>query len=61
MHASSPFANTYNGFVEAKDRFFEKKFDGISYLNCSRYESYKDGVSSLNQLDLYHNCRIDHY
>jgi hypothetical protein len=24
MHASSPFANTYNSFIEAKDRFFDK-------------------------------------
>ena len=37
MHASSPFANTYNGFVEAKDRFFERKFDGVNYLDCSLY------------------------
>ena len=59
MHASSPFANTYNGFVEAKDRFFDKKFDGINYLNCSWYEGYKDEVSDSNHSNLYHNCRID--
>ena len=22
MHPSSPFPNTYNGFIESKDRFF---------------------------------------
>ena len=25
MHPSSPFPNTYNGFIESKNRFFEKK------------------------------------
>ena len=59
MHASSPFSNTFNGFVEAKDRFFDKKFDGINYLNCSWYEGYKNGISNSNQSNLYHNCKID--
>jgi hypothetical protein len=37
MHPSSPFANTYNGFIESKNRFFDKKFEGIEYINCSLY------------------------
>ena len=39
MHASSPFANSYNGFIEAKDRFFDKKFDGLNYLDCNWFFS----------------------
>ena len=26
--------STYNEFIIAKDRFFEKKFDGLNYINC---------------------------
>jgi hypothetical protein len=26
---------TYNEFVIAKDRFFEKKYDSISYIKCN--------------------------
>ena len=37
MHPSSPFANTYNGFIESKDRFFKKRFEGINYIDCSWY------------------------
>ena len=60
MHASSPFANTYNGFIEAKDRFFDKKFDGLNYLDCSWYEGYTDGISDSDHPNKYHDCRIDH-
>ena len=60
MHASSPFANTYNGFIEAKDRFFDKKFDGLNYLDCSWYEGYKDRISDSDHPNKYHDCRIDH-
>jgi hypothetical protein len=37
MHPYSPFANTYNGFIESKNRFFDKKFEGINYIDCSWY------------------------
>jgi hypothetical protein len=37
MHPSSPFANTYNGFIKSKNRFFDKKFEGINYIDCSWY------------------------
>ena len=35
MHPSSPFANTYNGFIESKNRFFDKKFEGLNYIGCN--------------------------
>ena len=27
--------STYNEFIIAKDRLFEKKFDGLNYINCN--------------------------
>ena len=39
MHPSSPFANTYNGFIESKNRFFDKKFDGLNYIDCSYFDN----------------------
>ena len=60
MHPSSPFASTYNGFIESKNRFFEKKFDGLRYLDCSWYEDYINGVSEPDLPHLLHDCSIDH-
>ena len=60
MHPSSPFANTYNGFIESKNRFFEKKFDGLRYLDCSWYENYIDGNIESNIPHASHDCSIDH-
>ena len=60
MHPSSPFANTYNGFIESKNRFFEKKFDGLRYLDCSWYENYIDGNIESNIPHDSHDCSIDH-
>ena len=60
MHPSSPFANTYNGFIESKNRFFEKKFDGLRYLDCSWYENYINGNIESNIPHASHDCSIDH-
>ena len=60
MHPSSPFANTYNGFIESKNRFFEKKFDGLRYLDCSWYENYIEGNIESNIPHASHDCSIDH-
>ena len=60
MHPSSPFANTYNGFIESKNRFFEKKFDGLRYLDCSWYENYINGNIESNIPHTSHDCSIDH-
>ena len=60
MHPSSPFANTYNGFIESKNRFFEKKFDGLKYLDCSWYEDYINGIGEPDPQHLLHDCNIDH-
>ena len=59
MHPSSPFPNTYNGFIESKNRFFEKKFEGLRYLDCSWYEGYGEGLITSNPID-YHICNIGH-
>ena len=53
MHASSPFASTYNGFIESKNRFFDKKFEGLRYLDCSWYEGYVNGISEPNIPHIY--------
>ena len=60
MHPFSPFANTYNGFIESKNRFFEKKFDGISYLDCSWYDGYLNENVKSNMLHTIHDCKTDH-
>ena len=60
MHASSPFASTYNGFIESKNRFFDKKFDGLRYLDCSWYEDYTVGASEPNLPHIFHDCSKDH-
>ena len=60
MHASSPFASTYNGFIESKNRFFDKKFEGLRYLDCSWYEGYISGASKPNLPHVFHDCSKDH-
>ena len=60
MHPSSPFASSYNGFIESKNRFFEKKFDGLRYLDCSWYEGYISGNSKAKPPDILHDCDKDH-
>ena len=51
MHPSSPFASSYNGFIESKNRFFDnykKKLD-TNILNKHINKNYKenDGISFL--------------
>ena len=57
MHPSSPFPNTYNGFIESKNRFFEKKFEGLRYLDCSWYEGFGERYITSNSIDD-HVCDI---
>ena len=57
MHPSSPFPNTYNGFIESKNRFFEKKFEGLRYLDCSWYEGFSERYITSNSVDD-HVCDI---
>ena len=59
MHPSSPFPNTYNGFIESKNRFFEKKFEGLRYLDCSWYEGFGERYITSNSIDD-HVCDIGH-
>ena len=59
MHPSSPFASSYNGFIESKNRFFEKKFDGLRYLDCSWYEDYSGGTNKPNLPHTFHDCSKD--
>lgn len=59
MHPSSPFPNTYNGFIESKDRFFEKKFEGLRYLDCSWYQGYDESHNISNPWGN-HVCSIGH-
>ena len=64
-HNATWFAN-YGAYSEVLKedykirKFFEKKFDGLRYLDCSWYEDYINGVSEPDLPHLLHDCSIDH-